>query len=124
MLMRRIAIVAAAVAAVIVIAIAAYATNVALGMRAVAQTSGTIAGAGVHQPVEILRDARGVPHIRARDRYDLFFAQGYVEASDRGFQLDLLRRFVYGQLAEVIGPPGLSTDQDSRVVPVREIVDR
>ena len=122
--MRRALIIIAAVLAIVVVAIGAYAGNVAFGMHAIAKTSGTISGAGVHQPVEIIRDARGVPHIRAHDRYDLFFAQGYAEASDRGFQLDLLRRFVYGQLAEVLGPPLLATDEESRVVPVHELVAR
>ena len=116
--------VAAVVAAAIIIAVAIYAVNISAGMHARAQTSGTIAGTGVRQPVEILRDARGIPHIRARDRYDLFFAQGFVEASDRGFQLDLLRRFVYGELAEVLGRPALSSDEESRVVPVRNLVAR
>ncbi len=120
--MRRLLSLVAAVAVIIVLAVAAYAANIALGMHARAQTSGAIAGASVHEPVEILRDARGVPHIRARDRYDLFFAQGYAEASDRGFQLDLLRRFVYGQLAEVLGGAAISTDEESRVVPVRDLV--
>ncbi len=122
--MRRALRIAAALAAIIIVAIAIYAANVAFGMHAAAQTSGTISAAGVRQPVEIIRDTRGVPHIRARDRYDLFFAQGYAEASDRGFQLDLLRRFVYGQLAEVLGAPALGTDEQSRVVPIRELVER
>ncbi len=114
--------VAAIVAAVVIAIVVAYVTNIALGMRARAQTSGTIAGVDVREPVEILRDARGIPHVRARDRYDMFFAQGFVEASDRGFQLDLLRRFVYGELAEVLGRPAVTTDETSRVVPVRDLV--
>ena len=68
--MRRV--LAIVVIAVVLIA-GAYAANVALGMRARSTTSGTLAGLPVHAPVEILRDARGVPHIRARSRYDLFF---------------------------------------------------
>ncbi len=114
--------VAAVVVGLIIIVVAAYVLNVGSGLRARAQTSGTIAGTGVRQPVQILRDARGIPHIRARDRYDLFFAQGFAEASDRGFQLDLLRRFVYGQLSEVLGQPALSSDEESRTVPVRNLV--
>ncbi|HEX8806081.1 MAG TPA: penicillin acylase family protein, partial [Candidatus Aquilonibacter sp.] len=88
-----------------------------------AMVNGTIAGAGVRAPVQILRDGRGVPHIRAANNYDLAFAQGYVEAQDRLFQLDLLRRFVYGELSEVLGSATLAADEQARVVPVRAIVD-
>src|SRR5581483_9509316 len=55
---------------------------------------------------------------------DLFFAQGYAEASDRLFQMDLLRRFVLGTLAEVLGSAALESDEVERAVPVREIVRR
>jgi penicillin G amidase len=99
-----------------------YAVSVTSGMRAKAQTSGTIAGLHVQAPVEIFRDARGVPHLRARNEHDLFFAQGYVEGQDRLFQLDLLRRFVYGDLSEIFGGAPLEADEDARVVPVRAIV--
>lgn len=99
-----------------------YVGNVVLGMHVASAVTGTIGGMGVGAPVEILRDARGVPHIRARNEHDLFYAQGYVEASDRLFQLDLIRRFVYGQLAEVLGPSLLDTDENARTVPVASIV--
>ncbi len=101
-----------------------YAGNVFAGMRAAAQTSGTIAGTGVVQPVEILRDGRDIPHIRARSLHDLFYAQGFAEGSDRLFQMDLVRRFVYGRLAEVLGARLLPVDERARVVDVRGIVDR
>ncbi|HKU68702.1 MAG TPA: penicillin acylase family protein, partial [Candidatus Baltobacteraceae bacterium] len=84
--------------------ILAWVVWVAIGLRAVAQTSGTIRIDGVREPVRIVRDERDVPHIFASSEHDLMFAQGYAEASDRLFQMDLLRRFVYGRLAEVLGP--------------------
>ncbi len=93
------------------------------GMRAVAQTSGTIHIAGLTAPVQIFRDDRDIPHIVASNDHDLLFAQGYAEASDRLFQMDLLRRFVYGRLAEVMGPAALSADQNARVAPIAQIVD-
>lgn len=102
----------------------AYAYNVTAGMHAVATVSGTIAGVGVEAPVQILRDARGVPHIRAQNEHDLFFAEGYAQAQDRLFQLDLLRRFVYGELAEILGRPALPEDEEARVVPVRALAQR
>jgi penicillin G amidase len=111
----------------IVLAIAivagADAVNVVLGFQSKSQTNRTIGGLTLLRPVQIAKDARGIPHIRANSEYDLFFAQGYVEAADRGFQLDLLRRFVYGQLAEVLGPVVLSADEDARNVPVAALAN-
>ncbi len=113
-----------AFAAIVVIAVAAYVVNVIGGMHARARIDGTIAGLNVTAPVQILRDDRGIPHIRAANEHDLFFAQGYVEGQDRLFQLDLLRRFVYGTLSEVLGTATLRVDEAARVVPVREVVQR
>ena len=102
---------------------ALFAFDVFLGMRAHARTTGTIAGLRLlHAPVAVLRDDRGVPHIAAADEHDLFFAQGYVEGSDRLFQMDLLRRFISGDLAEVFGAAALRSDERERAVPVRAIV--
>ncbi len=112
----------AALVAVTLLAAAAYAGNVAAGMYDAPQTSGTIAGMGVRAPVQILRDGRGVPHIRAQNLHDLFFAQGFVEGSDRLFQLDLTRRYVLGELAEILGSPLLSTDEAARTIPVRTMI--
>jgi penicillin G amidase len=112
----------AGLAIVLALVVAVYVGNVLAGLRATAQVDGEIAGLGVSAPVQILRDARGVPHIRAATGHDLFFAQGYVEGADRLFQLDLLRRFVYGRLAEVLGRPALPADEAARIVPVSAIV--
>jgi penicillin amidase len=114
----------AAALALIACALVIYGGNVALGIRAHARYSGTISGLRLRAPVEIVRDDRGVPHVAARDDRDLFFAQGYVEASDRLFQMDLLRRFTLGELAEVFGPASLATDREQRAVPVRSMVER
>lgn len=108
----------------VILLIALDAGNIAAGMHSVATVSGAIAKSGVHAPVQILRDGRGVPHIRAANDYDLFFAEGYVQGQDRLFQLDLLRRFVYGDLSQILGGAGLQSDEKSRVVPVRAIVQR
>ncbi|HTU70683.1 MAG TPA: penicillin acylase family protein [Candidatus Baltobacteraceae bacterium] len=114
----------AALLAAIAVILAIYAGNVFAGMHARARADGTIAGLGLYAPVQILRDARGVPHVRAQNEHDLFFAQGYVEGADRLFQLDLQRRFVYGDLSEILGSVTLRADEAARVVPVREIVER
>jgi penicillin amidase len=108
----------------VLIAVLAFAANVALGMHARARVDGTVSGLKLlRAPVSILRDDRGVPHIVATNEHDLFFAQGYAEASDRLFQMDLLRRFIKGQLAEVLGRAALHSDETERAVPVAHIVD-
>ena len=65
------------------------------------QLEGAIQVAGLSAPVEVLRDAHGVPHLRAPSLQDLFFAQGYVTAQDRLWQMDLSRRLAEGELSEV-----------------------
>jgi penicillin amidase len=102
----------------------AYAVNLAIGLRAGAATQGTIVTAGLDDSVTVVRDRRDVPHIRAANDHDLFFAQGYVEASDRLFQLDLSRRYAYGTLAEVLGAKALAYDKMQRAVDIDAIARR
>ena len=61
-----------------------------------AQLDGTLLVFGLREPVEVLRDRWGVPHIFAKNTEDLFFAQGYVVAQDRMWQLEMWRRNVEG----------------------------
>jgi penicillin G amidase len=110
-----------AVAALGALLVFGFIINAAIGMRVHARDAGTIAGLRLRGPVTILRDDRGVPHVLAGNEHDLFFAQGYAEGADRLFQMDLLRRFVLGELAEVFGHGALEHDKLEREVPVRAI---
>src|SRR5579872_178724 len=74
--------------------------------RPLPQRSGTIT-AQVSAPVAVIFDTLGEPHIRASSLEDALFVQGYVTAQDRLWQMDALRRFAGGDLAEVIGPSAL-----------------
>lgn len=74
---------------------------------------------GLKAPVEVIRDHWGVPHIYAGNTDDLFFAQGFVTAHDRLFQLDLWRRIGTGKLSEVLGPQYVSRDRIARLVRYR-----
>src|SRR5437763_15387687 len=76
--------------------------------------SGSLELDGLSAPVRVIRDRWGVPHIRASTRDDLFFAQGFVQAEDRLFQMDLWRRSVQGRLAEVLGANFVSRDAMTR----------
>jgi penicillin amidase len=69
---------------------------------------------GLEQPVTVLRDPWGVPHIYAKNQHDLFFAQGFVTAQDRLFQMELWKRVGQGRLAEVFGPAYLQRDINAR----------
>jgi penicillin G amidase len=73
------------------------------------QTSGTIE-TDVASTVEIYRDEYGVPHIIATNIEDLFFANGYAQAQDRLWQMDMSRRGVGGKLSEILGEDMIETD--------------
>src|SRR5216684_1211169 len=75
----------------------------------------TIALPGLREPVEILVDRWGVPHIYAKNEADLFFAQGFNAARDRLFQIDLWRRRGLGQLSEAFGPAYVEQDKATRL---------
>lgn len=84
-----------------------------------AQHTGTLTLRGVHQPVEVIRDKWGVPHIYAQSTHDLFFAQGYVAAQDHLWQMELWRRNGEGTLAEVLGPDYAERDKFVRLLTFR-----
>lgn len=83
---------------------------------AATETDGALALAGLQSAVTVHRDENGVPHIYADNAYDLFFAQGYVQAQDRLFQMDFQRRVGLGRLSEVLGEATLETDQFLRTL--------
>src|SRR5213076_1123410 len=78
-------------------------------------SSRSISIAGLKSSVTIRRDERGIPYIEAANDEDLYFAQGYITASDRLWQMDLLRRTVRGELSEIFGQATLSQDKTQRV---------
>jgi len=86
------------------------------------QVDGRIQVVGLSAPVAVIRDAQGVPHIRALNLQDLLFAQGYVTAQDRLWQMDFLRRAAFGELAEVVGPAALEHDRRQRLLLFRSTV--
>jgi penicillin amidase len=87
------------------------------------QLEGDIALRGLKEPVEVLRDRHGVPHIYAKNQDDLFFAQGFVTAQDRLFQMDWWRRVAVGETAAVLGKAGLDGDRFAHLVRYRGDMD-
>lgn len=70
--------------------------------------------AGLESPVEVIYDDRLVPHIYAENEHDLFFAQGYVTASHRLWQMEIQTHSAAGRLSEILGPNLLSRDRMTR----------
>ena len=71
--------------------------------RPLPQHNGTIAVEGLRARVEILRDEHAIPHVYASNMHDLFFAQGYVQAQDRWWQMEFWRHTASGTLSELVG---------------------
>jgi penicillin amidase len=88
------------------------------------QTRGTLKIQGLSAPVEILRDRYGVPHIYARTAEDLFFAQGFVHAQDRFWQMEFWRRISSGRLSELFGKSTLETDKFLRTLGLYRVAQR
>jgi len=122
---RRGVLAVVALTCLVVLVAVVYVLRVIVGTRTgIAETSGTQRGLDVTGPVTIARDARGVPHIKAGSVHDLFFGEGYAMGSDRLFQMDLTRRYVYGRLAELLGGPVVRVDQRMRRYAIRDLARR
>lgn len=87
-------------------------------------TDGELKLKGLKAPVRVFRDEWGVPHIYAANRHDLFFAQGFVQAQDRLWQMETNRRVGAGRLSEVIGPEALETDKLLRTLGLMRAAQR
>ncbi len=81
-----------------------------------AQLEGDIPLAGLREPVEVLRDRWGIAHIYAKNTSDLFFAQGFIAAQDRLFQLDTWRRIGLGEMSAVTGEKSVAGDRFARLM--------
>src|SRR5215468_10832535 len=88
-------------------------------LGALSQTEGRIRLKGLRKPVRVLRDEWGVAHIYAQTQDDLFFAQGFVAAQDRLWQMELWRRTGEGKLSELLGPAALERDKFARLMRYR-----
>ena len=85
---------------------------------------GTVRLAGLTAPVIITYDTLAVPTISASNLPDLFFAQGYITAQDRLWQMDMTRRFASGDLAVALGPKYLKYDREQRILGMRQVAAR
>ena len=88
---------------------------------ALPQIDGELRLSGLSAPVTVTRDSHGVPTIVAANFPDLFFAQGYVTAQDRLWEMDGMRRFAAGELSEVFGEGMVEHDRQQRILGLRSI---
>ncbi|MCR2783018.1 MULTISPECIES: penicillin acylase family protein [unclassified Microbacterium] len=107
-----------------VIALIAVSAVVWTIQRSFPQLDGTVEVAGLTGEVEVLRDALGVPTIVADTSDDLFFAQGYVHAQDRFWEMDFRRHMTAGRLSELFGESQLPTDLFLRTLGWHEIAEQ
>ena len=133
----------ALIVVIVVVVAGLYGWLYRVGHASLAQLEGTIALQGLSAPVSVVRDAHGVPHITAANLEDLFFAQGYVTAQDRLWQMDMTRRGVAGELSEILGGDGgprppisrstaaprprvtwLAYDKQQRILRLRAVAER
>lgn len=90
-----------------------------IARQSLAKLDGDFNVPGVRDRVEIIRDKWGVTHIYAKNEEDLFFAQGYVAAQDRLWQLFMWRMEHEGRLAEILGPAAFERDRETRLLMFR-----
>lgn len=85
------------------------------------QTSGTIRLTGLDSNVEVKRDSYGIPQIYADSDADLFRAQGFVQAQDRFWEMDVRRHMTAGRLSEMFGSGQVETDSFLRTLGWRKV---
>jgi penicillin amidase len=119
--MRRL--LALLVIALVLLALAGAGAGAALVWRSFPTISGRLTVPGLSAPVEIVRDGWGIPHLYAQTARDLFFAQGYVHAQDRLWQMDFTRRVPSGRLSELFGEVTLRSDRFLRTIGMRRAAE-
>jgi penicillin amidase len=92
--------------------------------RSYPQAEGSVAVAGLAAPVEVMRDRWGVPHLFAQNEHDLFFAQGYVHAQDRLWQMQFNRTVASGRISSLFGEAPLPADRYLRTIGLRRSAEK
>ncbi|MBT2473810.1 penicillin acylase family protein [Microbacterium sp. ISL-103] len=111
------------VAAIVVLAVAAAFFVTWTIQRSFPQTDGTLPLDGLQAQVTVQRDDRGIPTITADSTHDLFYAEGFVHAQDRFFEMDFRRHVTSGRVAEIFGESQAGTDAFLRTLGWREVAE-
>jgi penicillin G amidase len=108
----------------LVVCLVVAAVGYSLPRRSFPQLAGEIRLQGLNGPVEVYRDSYGIPHIYASSSHDLFFAQGYLHAQDRFWQMDFWRHVGSARLSELFGDSQLETDRFLRTLGWARVAQR
>jgi len=109
---------------VVVLAVSASVFAVVTVRRSFPQVDGQVNVVGLRDQVEVIRDSNGIPQIYADNPTDLFYAQGYVQAQDRFFEMDFRRHLTAGRLSEMVGADAIETDKFVRTLGWRDVARR
>ena len=104
--------------------VASLLAGVGLVRRSLPQTDGEIEVTGLESEVTVLRDEHGIPQIYADSSHDLFYAQGFVQAQDRFYEMDIRRHTTAGRLSEMLGEDALETDKFIRTMGWRRVAEK
>ncbi|MDQ0727430.1 penicillin acylase family protein [Microbacterium sp. W4I20] len=111
------------IAGIVVIAVAAAFFLTWTIQRSFPQTDGSVTLNGLKAEVTVQRDARGIPTITADTTHDLFYAEGFVHAQDRFFEMDFRRHVTAGRVAEMFGESQAGTDAFLRTLGWRKVAE-
>ncbi len=113
-----------AVVAVVLVLVAALVAAVLVVRQSFPQTGGEIAVPGLDGEVRVVRDAHGIPQVYAGTSHDLFYAQGFVQAQDRFYEMDVRRHTTAGRLSELFGEGTLQIDKTVRTMGWRRVAEQ
>ncbi len=120
--MRKIVVGVSLGVSVVLVALAVF---VFVGVRnSFPDVSGEVRLDGISGPIDIVRDANGIPQVYADTPEDLFFGQGYVQAQDRFWEMDFRRHVTAGRLSELVGESALETDKFVRTLGWRRVAEQ
>jgi penicillin amidase len=119
---RRLVLVTAALLAAVLVGAAVF--SFVTVRTSFPDTAGEVRLSALHGKVTVERDGKGIPQIYADDAEDLFFAQGYVQAQDRFYEMDFRRHVTAGRLAELVGDGALETDKYVRTLGWRRVAQQ
>lgn len=111
-------------AVIVAIAVAVSLFLVWTVQRSFPQTSGELELSGLDDTVTVQRDDRGIPTVTATTAHDLFFAQGFVHAQDRFWEMDFRRHVTSGRVSELFGESQLGTDAFLRTLGWRTVAEQ
>ena len=108
----------------VLVAVCAVGYGYHVAHSALPQLDGRVQLPGLSAAVKVTRDQHGVPTIEAASTEDLFFAQGFVTAQDRLWQMDMMRRVGSGELSEILGDVTLKYDREAKILGMRAAAEK